>query len=97
MGLSGCDTGADGPLALRPSSAPVIVTALELRGAVVPAQLSGITQARLHMAGYDLCQELYKAAYDMSFYFEDYEAEQYTDLASQYLVLPREKEDAFLL
>ena len=46
-------------------------------------------------------QELYKAAYDIAFYSEDYEAEQYTDLAArlaeQYLVIPREKEDAFPL
>jgi len=65
------------------------------------AQLNSLIEARCHMAGYDLCQELYKAAYDMAFYSEDYEAEQYTDLADrlaeQYLVIPREKEDAFPL
>ena len=37
----------------------------------------------------------------MAFYSEDYEAEQYTDLAArladQFLVLPREKEDSFPL
>ena len=66
-----------------------------------PAQVSSLLSARTHMAGFDLCQELYKAAFDIAFYSEDYEAEQYTDLAArlaeQYLVLPREKEDAFPL
>jgi len=66
-----------------------------------PAQVSNLQEAKVHLAGYDLCQELYKAAYDLAFYSEDYEAEQYTDLAgrlaAQYLVLPREKEDAFPL
>lgn len=64
-------------------------------------QVSSLLSARTHLAGYDLCQELYKAAYDMAFYSEDYEAEQYTDLAArladQFLVLPREKEDSFPL
>ena len=66
-----------------------------------PAQLSSLLSARTHLAGYDLCQELYKAAFDIAFYSEDYEAEQYTDLAArladQFLVLPREKEDGFPL
>ena len=47
------------------------------------------------VAGYELCNELYKAAYDIAFYTEDYENEQYQDLATrlapQYLVLVREK------
>ena len=64
-------------------------------------QVEALTSARLHLAGYDLSQELFKAAYDIAFYSEDYEAEQYGDLArrlaDQYLVLPREKEDAFPL
>ena len=41
-----------------------------------PAQVSNIQEAKVHLAGYDLCQELYKAAYDLAFYSEDYEAEQ---------------------
>ena len=53
----------------------------------------------LNLAGYDLCYELYKAAFDMAFYTEDYENEQFAELANrlapQYLVLDREKEDAF--
>ena len=64
-------------------------------------QVSQLQEARCHLAGYDMCQELYKAAYDIAFYYEDYEAEQYADLAvrlaDQYLVLSREKEDAFPL
>ena len=64
-------------------------------------QVQALTSSRLHLAGYDLSQELFKAAYDLAFYAEDYEAEQYGDLArrlaDQYLVLPREKEDAFPL
>ena len=63
------------------------------------AQLTSLISAKNHMAGYDLCNELYKAAFDIAFYTEDYENEQYADLASrlapQYLVLDREKEDAF--
>jgi len=63
------------------------------------AQVSSLVSARNHMAGYDLCNELYKAAYDIAFYTEDYENEQFADLATrlapQYLVLDREKEDAF--
>ena len=66
-----------------------------------PGQVASLQEARSHMAGYDLSQELFKAAYDLAFYSEDYEAEQYSDLAirlaDQYLVLPREKEDAFPL
>ena len=64
-------------------------------------QVQALLSARLHLAGYDLCQELFKAAYDLAFYAEDYEAEQYGDLArrlaDQYLVLDREREDAFPL
>ena len=41
-----------------------------------PAQVTNLQEARVHLAGYDLCQELYKAAYDLAFYSEDYEAEQ---------------------
>ena len=71
------------------------------REQLTPAQVTSLLEARNHLAGYHLCQELFKAAYDISFYFDDYESEQYTDLAirlaSQYLVLPREKEDAFPL
>jgi len=63
------------------------------------AQVVNLIRAKNHMAGYDLCNELYKAAYDIAFYTEDYENEQYDDLANrlapQYLVLDREKEDAF--
>jgi len=63
------------------------------------AQVNGLISARNHLAGFDLCNELYKAAFDIAFYTEDYENEQYTDLASrlapQYLVLDREKEEAF--
>eukprot|EP00092_Neocalanus_flemingeri_P019582 GFUD01021214.1.p1 GENE.GFUD01021214.1~~GFUD01021214.1.p1 ORF type:complete len:771 (+),score=230.50 GFUD01021214.1:151-2463(+) len=62
-------------------------------------QVTSLISARNHLAGYDLCNELYKAAFDIAFYTEDYENEQYADLASrlapQYLVLEREKEDAF--
>merc|ERR1712179_659932 len=43
----------------------------------------------------------FKAAYDVAFYSEDYENEQFQELAArlapQYLVLDREKEDAFPL
>ena len=63
------------------------------------AQVTSLISARNHLAGYDLCNELYKAAFDIAFYTDDYENEQYSDLASrlatQYLVLEREKEDAF--
>merc|ERR1739838_669190 len=59
--------------------------------------MGSLISARNHLAGYDLCNELYKAAFDIAFYTDDYENEQYSDLASrlatQYLVL--EKEDAF--
>jgi len=64
-------------------------------------QVSAVISSKNHLAGYDLCNELYKAAYDMAFYTTDYEDEQYQDLAArlapQYLVLSREKEDAFPL
>jgi len=66
-----------------------------------PAQVTSLISARSHMPGYSLCNELYRAAYDIAFYTEDYEDEQFSDLAarlaSQYLVLEREKEDAFPL
>ena len=59
------------------------------------AQVTNLISARNHMAGYDLCNELYKAAYDIAFYTEDYENEQYQDLATrlapQYFVLVMEK------
>ena len=65
------------------------------------SMLDGLLATKQHMAGYNLSRELFLAAYDIAFYSEDYEAEQYTDLAArlaeQYLVLPREKEDAFPL
>ena len=65
------------------------------------AQVVSLINARNHLAGFDLCNELYKAAFDIAFYTEDYENEQFADLASrlapQYLVLDREKEDAFPL
>ena len=35
------------------------------------------------MVGYELCNELYKAAYNIAFYTEDYENEQYQDLATR--------------
>jgi oligopeptidase A len=64
-------------------------------------QVSAIISSGNHLAGYDLCNELYKAAFDMAFYTEDYEDEQYQDLARrlapQYLVLNQEKEDVFPL
>ena len=37
-------------------------------------QVEALTSARLHLAGYDLSQELFKAAY--AAYAEDYKAEQ---------------------
>jgi len=53
------------------------------------------------MAGYDLSHELFKSAYDIEFYSEDPENENYQTLAArlwpQYLVQDREKEDAFPL
>ena len=59
------------------------------------AQVTNLISARNHMAGYELCNELYKAAYNIAFYTEDYENEQYQDLATrlapQYFVLDREK------
>ena len=42
-------------------------------------QVEALTSARLHLAGYDLSQELFKAAY--AAYAEDYKAEQYGYLA----------------
>ena len=42
-------------------------------------QVEALTSAGLHLAGYDLSQELFKAAY--AAYAEDYKAEQYGDLA----------------
>ena len=62
-------------------------------------QVQVLLSARLHLADYDVCQELFEVAYDLAFYTEDCEAEQYGDLArrlaDQYLVLDREREDAF--
>jgi len=71
-------------------------------GARLPQeQISALIKADTHMAGYDLCNELFKAAYDLAFYTEDYESEQFQALAQrleqQYLVLPREREDCFPL
>jgi len=55
--------------------------------------------AKKHMAGYSLSQELFKAAYDLSFYSTEYEREQYyalvDRLTDQYLVLKREEDDSF--
>ena len=46
------------------------------------------------VAGYELCNELYKAAYNVAFYTKDYENEQYqylaTRLVPQYFVLVME-------
>jgi len=57
--------------------------------------------AKRHMSGHALSHELYKSAYDISFYSAEYESEQYQDLADrlfpQYLVLAKEKEDSFPL
>jgi len=57
--------------------------------------------ASKHMSGYALSQELFKAAYDLSFYSSEFDKEQYQGLeerlSSQYLVLSREKEDCFPL
>lgn len=54
-----------------------------------------------HLAGYHLCQELLKAAFDLAFYTEDYEGESYQDLVArlhpQYLLLPQVKGDSFPL
>ena len=47
------------------------------------AQVTNLISARNHMAGYELCNELYNAAYDIAFYTEDYENEQYQDLATR--------------
>ena len=40
--------------------------------------MEALTSTRLHLASYDLSQELFKAAY--AAYTEDYKAEQYGDL-----------------
>jgi hypothetical protein len=59
------------------------------------------TTARHHLAGYGLCEELYKAAFDLSFYSEAGISESYNDMADrlrkQYLLLPVAKGDSFPL
>merc|ERR1712136_266127 len=50
------------------------------------------TAGKQHMAGYSLSEELFLVAYDMAFYGQDYEKEEYQDLAirlrSEYLLSP---------
>lgn len=62
-------------------------------------QVENQIQANKHMAGYQICNELFKAAFDLSFFAEEYEKETYQSVADnlglQYLVLSREREDAF--
>ena len=52
-----------------------------------------------HMAGYNLCNELFRAAYDKAFYSEEYEKESYQDMAErlrpEYLLLPPAAGDCF--
>jgi len=64
-------------------------------------EIAKLVASRNHMAGYDLSHELFKSAYDIEFYSEDPENENYQTLAArlwpQYLVQDREKEDAFPL
>jgi oligopeptidase A len=64
-------------------------------------QVENQIQAKKHMSGYSTSQELFKAAFDISFYSEDFENEQYQALVDrltpQYLVLAREREDCFPL
>ena len=59
------------------------------------------TAGKQHMAGYSLSEELFLVAYDMAFYGQDYEKEEYQDLAirlrSEYLLLPPTSGDAFPL
>jgi len=57
------------------------------------------TVPRQLLAGYDLCHSLYKSAYDIAFYTEDYEKESYQDMAermhSDFLLLPTVSGDMF--
>ncbi|XP_023323332.1 probable cytosolic oligopeptidase A [Eurytemora carolleeae] len=66
-----------------------------------PVQVENQIQAKKHMSGYATSHELFKAAFDISFYSEDFENEQYQALVDrltpQYLVLAREREDCFPL
>ena len=42
-----------------------------------PVQVENQIQTKKHMSGYSLSQELFKAAFDISFYSEDFENEQF--------------------
>lgn len=59
------------------------------------------TVPRQLLAGYDLCHDLYRAAYDVAFYSEDYDKEGYQDLATRlhgdFLLLPPVTGDMFPL
>eukprot|EP00088_Acartia_fossae_P028036 TRINITY_DN2880_c0_g1_i2.p1 TRINITY_DN2880_c0_g1~~TRINITY_DN2880_c0_g1_i2.p1 ORF type:complete len:779 (-),score=169.37 TRINITY_DN2880_c0_g1_i2:109-2445(-) len=58
-------------------------------------------QANKHMSGHALSHELFKAAYDISFYSSEYEKEQYQSLADrlwpQYLVIEKDDDNSFPL
>ncbi len=57
------------------------------------------TTARHHLAGYHLCLDLYKAAFDLAFHSETGDTESYMDMADkmrkEYLLLPTIKGDTF--
>ena len=59
------------------------------------------TAGKQHMAGYSLCNELFEASYDLTFYTEDYEKDPFQELVvrmrSEYLLLPPAGGDAFPL
>ena len=59
------------------------------------------TVPRQLLAGYGLCQELHKAAYDMAFYTEDYDKGSFAEMAarihSDFLLLPAVQNDSFPL
>ena len=59
------------------------------------------TVPRQLLAGYKLCNDLYKASYDLAFYSEDYNKEAYQDIVKRirqdFLLLPEVQGDVFPL
>ncbi|CAB4070162.1 UGP2 [Lepeophtheirus salmonis] len=60
-----------------------------------------LINTRKHMAGLELCEELFKSSFDITLYKEDPMQESYMDILDrlypEYLLIPREKEDNFPL
>lgn len=82
---------------------PHVMTAMSSQwstGEKMPASLlDSLVASRHHMAGYNLSKELFLAAFDIAFYSVDYDSEKFMDLgdrlAGQYMVLDKDKDDAF--